>query len=75
MNKLITKLFGNKYYLNILNDSQQDYVASTPFTKYGDAMEHKRSLEGNRTIRYVRTVSFRTKEPLSTIKKRTNIYG
>ncbi len=60
---LLEKLLGKEYYLNVLNDRQQDYVASTPFETYREAMAHKRSLEENRTVHYVRTISFRSKEP------------
>ena len=61
--KIIERLFGKKYYLNVLNDRQQDYVASTPFASYREAMEHRWSLQENRTLRYVRTISFRSKKP------------
>jgi len=72
MNKLLKLLFGNKYYLNIINDHQQDYIASTPFKTRKEAKEHRNSLEDNRSVYFVRTVSFRTKEPLITIPNKIN---
>ena len=44
MKKLINLLFGHKYYLNIINDGECDYICSTIFPTLTAARQHRQSL-------------------------------
>lgn len=64
MKKIIEFLIGIKYYANICNDMNSDFIASTPFKTKEAAAKHRESLHGNLSVQFVKTISFRTKEPL-----------
>lgn len=51
---------GEKYYMNICNDMVSDFIVSTPFASLKEAKDHRTSLEHNKSVSYVRTISFRT---------------
>ena len=64
MKKLINLLFGHKYYLNIINDGECDYICSTIFSTLTAARQHRQSLSGNRSVEYVGRITFRTRRRL-----------
>lgn len=63
MKKIINRLFGHKYYANIINRRGTDMidVSSFIFRTRKEADAHRDSLTNNRSFMYIETVSFRSR--------------
>lgn len=63
MKKIWNKLFGHKYYANIINRRGTDMVdiSSFIFRTRKEADAHRDSLATNRSFMHIETISFRSR--------------
>lgn len=64
LTKITDRLFGRKYYINIINlvGTGKCEASCFIFPTLEMAISHKESLKFNRSYQYVETISFRTKK-------------
>jgi hypothetical protein len=63
LSNVIDHIFGRKYYLNVVNvlGTAECEVCCYIFTTKQEADEHRRDLRDNRTLKFVETISFRSR--------------
>lgn len=66
IHKLIQRLFGRKYYVNIIREigTNEILASSFIFATKSEAYAHRHELLLNRSYRYVETVGFRSRHNL-----------
>ncbi len=64
LEKILTFVFGHKYYANIINTRGTDTIEMSSFIHRSliSALKHKKQIESTRMYIYVETVSFRSRK-------------
>lgn len=64
LEKILTFLFGHKYYVNIVNTKGTNTIETSSYIHRSiiSAMKHKKQIENTRLYGYVETVSFRSRK-------------
>ena len=64
MKRVIDKLFGRRYWANVINTRGTDKceLCCFIFRTRAEADEHRRTIEGTFSFMYVETVSFRSRK-------------
>ena len=64
LEKILTFLFGHKYYVNIVNTKGTNTIETSSYIHRSliSAKKHKRQIDNTRLYRYVETVSFRSRK-------------
>lgn len=62
--EIVAHLFGRKYYANIINmrGTLRAELCCYVFASKAEAEEHRLSLDGNMSYKWLETVSFRSKQ-------------
>lgn len=64
LNKILTHIFGRKYYANTINTRGTDKceICCFIFHTKEEAMQHKLTLDGTRSFLFIETISFRSRK-------------